>query len=323
MNNVLFSVRCRFDAVDRETLSPELREALDASRRSVDYLQRLCDGLRWLAVDPDDDRVTDEVTVLRAWWDHVQPLMAQMITNTVSLEADLPSTLPPVSVAPHRLTQAVMNLLVNAAEATRGSGLVQVAARHDPDARQVHLEVTDNGVGMSEAVRVRAFDPFFTTKKRSLSTGLGLSLVHGVVSASHGSTQIDSTPGRGTTVTLSLPVAKAEAAVSTPPPRGPATVSLADPLRAEWVAHVVRLAGYQVEHAVNGEPVDGTRLWVTEPASAGSGAARRFRERGGGQVILLGAGGPEWHNTGAVVVEDPGSLDAIRAAVRAVTEEGA
>jgi hypothetical protein len=176
---------------------------------------------------------------------------------------------------------------------------------------------------MSEEVRVRAFDPFFTTKKRSLSTGLGLSLVHGVVSASHGSAQIDSTPGRGTTVTLSFPVAKAEAAASTPPPRGPATVSLADPLRAEWVAHVVRLAGYQVEHAVNGEPVDGTRLWVTEPASTRSVAARRFRERGGGQVILLGAGGPEWHSIGAIVVDDPGSLDAIHAALRAVTEEDA
>ena len=200
---------------------------------------------------------------------------------------------------------------------------MRIAARHDPERGQVHLRVTDDGVGMSEKDRVRAFDPFFTTKKRSLSTGLGLSLVHGVVSASRGSARIDSAPGRGTTVTLSFPVAKAEAAASTPPPRGPATVSLADPLRAEWVAHVVRLAGYQVERAVNGEPADGTRLWVTEPASTRSGAARRFRERGGGQVILLGGGGPEWRGTGAVVVDDPGSLDAIRAALRAVAEAGA
>ena len=323
MNNVLFSVRCRFDAVDWKALSPQLRTLLEAARNSVDYLQRLCDGLRWLAVDPEDSQVSDDVTALGPWWERVEPVMSQMVPAHVTLETDLPADLPPVAVPAHRLTQAVMNLIVNAAEATRQRGTVRIWARPDDDRPTVHIGVTDEGAGMSEDVRRRAFDPFFTTKKRSLSTGLGLSLVHGVVAMSGGSASIETAPGQGTTVTLTLPEAPAEVCDEASPRRGLATISLADPLRAEWVAHVVRLAGYDVERSLNGEPAPGSRLWVTEP-TAGTAAVRGFCEKAGGDVILLGAGGPEWSDLATVTVEDPGSLAAIRAAVQTVasTAEG-
>ena len=186
---------------------------------------------------------------------------------------------------------------------------------------QVCIGVTDDGAGMTEEIRSRAFDPFFTTKKRSLSTGLGLSLVHGVVSACGGSVQIESAPNKGTTVTLTLNAAEDEPAAvcDDSSPRRHATISLADPLRAEWVSHVVRLAGYEVERPPNGKPARESCLWVTEPTSGSVAVARRFCTQAGGQVILLGAGGREWAKINPVVVDDPGSLEGLRSAVRAVT----
>ncbi len=70
------------------------------------------------------------------------------------------------------------------------------------------IEVSDNGCGMSETVRAQAFDPFFTTRERGHGTGLGLSTVQGFAHQLGGTVEIDSIPGQGTTVRLSLPLSK-------------------------------------------------------------------------------------------------------------------
>jgi CheY-like chemotaxis protein len=133
------------------------------------------------------------------------------------------------------VNQVLLNLCTNAAQAMGARGGVlavsvtdvdvdaELAAAH-PDlftGRYVRLTVADTGTGMTSEVRERIFEPFFTTKGVGQGTGMGLSVVHGIVTHCGGVVLVDSTPGAGTTVRVFLP---AIAAAEAPRPRGPAPV---------------------------------------------------------------------------------------------------
>ncbi len=316
MNNVLFPIRCRLDALDWKTLTPDVRELLAATRQTIDYLQELARGLHLLAIDAEESRGFDGATSIAAWWNQVKPLMTKMVPPAVTLETDLAADLPSVRIAPHQLTQAVLNLITNASEAMPGGGRVQIRARRNGRWPQVCISVSDEGVGMTEEVAQRAFDPFFTTKTRSLSTGLGLTLVHNVARLCGGSINVESTPGRGSIIELVLPAANGTQGPNRPAGEpGRAVVSLRDRRTAAWVTRVLRTAGYDV--GPNGDPA-ASSLWVTEPIAENLEAARRLAAAGDRRVIVLGSAGPDWALPGAVRVEDVENLEAIRSAVRAV-----
>ncbi|QHE77752.1 PAS domain-containing hybrid sensor histidine kinase/response regulator [Hydrogenophaga sp. PBL-H3] len=106
--------------------------------------------------------------------------------------------------------QVVMNLCTNAWHAlSAGGGDVTVALDLEPacasQGPMARLRVTDDGCGMDEATRERIFEPFFTTKPTGEGTGLGLSVVHGIVAEHQGSLQAESSPGQGSTFTVRLP----------------------------------------------------------------------------------------------------------------------
>jgi CheY-like chemotaxis protein len=100
------------------------------------------------------------------------------------------------------------NLIMNAVDACEREGTITVRARPDDD--QVVLEVVDDGHGMTEEVRARCLEPFFTTKQ-DRGTGLGLPMVYGIVRRHGGTIDIESAPGRGTTIAVRLPRALAQA----------------------------------------------------------------------------------------------------------------
>ena len=114
--------------------------------------------------------------------------------------------LPVITCAPSQINQVVLNLLVNAAQATPdlgGSIVVRTSLR---DAGHVAIEVADNGKGIPKEVLPKIFDPFFTTKELSKGTGLGLSICYRIVQAHGGRIDVDSRPGVGTRFTVVLPV---------------------------------------------------------------------------------------------------------------------
>ncbi|WP_052519651.1 sensor histidine kinase [Archangium violaceum] len=104
---------------------------------------------------------------------------------------------------PRQIVQVLVNLLVNAGQATASGGEVRIRTRRDGDS--LHVEVSDTGTGMSEETKRHLFEPFFTTKPAGEGTGLGLSVVHGIVKSHGGRIEVESEEGKGTCFKLLLP----------------------------------------------------------------------------------------------------------------------
>lgn len=122
----------------------------------------------------------------------------------VRLASSLAEGLPPIEADAAQLRQVVINLAVNALQASERGGEVEVATG-SRDGRLL-LSVVDHGAGMSEEVRHHLFLPFYTTKDIGQGTGLGLSVVHGVVTAHGGTIEVTSAPGQGTRIEVRLPL---------------------------------------------------------------------------------------------------------------------
>lgn len=319
MNNVLLPIRARLDAIEAMELPTPAREQFTAIRRSLNYLQQLSDGLHLLALDPEDAQASTESTDLRVWWQQVSPLLLKAAPKRVKIESDLPADLPMVRVPPHRLTQAVLNLVVNAGEAIAGDGVVRVSARLAPNGRpepRVQLSVTDNGEGMTPEVRAHALDPFFTTKKRGLGTGLGLSLVQGMMVAVGGMVDIQSEVGRGTTVTLTMPALEQDLEESKSVRI--ACVSLRDRRAASFVGALLQSTDYQVHYASPNENGFAERgmLWITEPSVTGPQSAKRWlRADHRRRVVIFSPRMDEWAALGVLFITDITNFDAIRRTV--------
>ncbi|MES2718681.1 MAG: CHASE domain-containing protein [Pseudomonadota bacterium] len=144
--------------------------------------------------------------------DEALALLRATLPASVQLQVALSERPLPALVDPSQVQQVVLNLCTNAWQALPDQrGLVQVhldweAPRRDGEAASAVLRVRDNGIGMNAATRQRIFEPFFTTKPVGQGTGLGLAVVHGIVSASGGGIEVDSAPGQGTCFAVRLPL---------------------------------------------------------------------------------------------------------------------
>ena len=153
-------------------------------------------------------------------------MLVRTLGDKVDLRLDLRPGMPPCVLDPTHMEMALLNVLINARDAMPRGGKVTVGttlmrdtsrteAHHVPPGSYVVICVIDNGEGMAPEVLRRATEPFFTTK--GPGTGLGLAMVHGFVQQSHGRLEIESEPGRGTTVRMIFPLA-ADTAAPAPAP---------------------------------------------------------------------------------------------------------
>jgi signal transduction histidine kinase len=121
--------------------------------------------------------------------------------RTIAVELDL-AKLPPISGNATELREVATNLIFNAVDAMPSGGTITL--RSSAESGQAVLEVSDTGTGMSEEVRSRCLEPFFSTKGEN-GTGLGLSMVFGIIKRHEGTVEIESTTGKGTTFRIRLP----------------------------------------------------------------------------------------------------------------------
>ncbi len=143
-------------------------------------------------------------------------LLETSVGQKADLHLSLQRRLPQVRVDPNHLEMALLNIVVNARDASHNGGAITIttkavqlnggaAARQLEPGDYVILSVTDEGTGMPPHVLARATEPFFTTKGTGQGTGLGLAMAHGFVQQSGGRLEIESEPGRGTTVRMIFP----------------------------------------------------------------------------------------------------------------------
>jgi PAS domain S-box-containing protein len=118
--------------------------------------------------------------------------------------------LPQINCLPSQLNQVFMNLLVNAAHAIETTGEITITTERAGD-KMVRILISDNGKGIPPDNLKRVFEPFFTTKPVGKGTGLGLSIAWGIIAKHHGQIEVTSTPGQGSTFTITLPTEPIEA----------------------------------------------------------------------------------------------------------------
>jgi PAS domain S-box-containing protein len=110
-----------------------------------------------------------------------------------------------INVDTNKLNQVIVNMVINAADAMEGNGVLILKTYRNKGLKKVFLEVTDTGPGISEANLTKIFDPFFTTKQVGKSTGLGLSIAYGIVEEHGGRISVKETSEGGTTFVIELP----------------------------------------------------------------------------------------------------------------------
>ena len=123
----------------------------------------------------------------------------------VNIEYDLDQDIPDMLCNRNSITQVLINLLTNAADAMPEGGTIDIRTRLDRAARIIELKVKDSGMGIPDEVLSRIFDPFFTTKPVGKGTGLGLSIVMGIIQAHNGELAVESDQGKGTTFIIHFP----------------------------------------------------------------------------------------------------------------------
>jgi PAS domain S-box-containing protein len=295
--------------------------------------------------------------------DEALRLMRSLLPASVRLNVQLAPTPLPVLADATQVQQVLMNLCTNAWQAlgTRPGDItvaleaVEVDASlalrlgHLPPGAYARLSVADNGPGMDEATQRRVFEPFFTTKAPGSGTGLGLSVVHGIVKAHQGAIDLRSTPGEGSRFDVYLPLTSGCPAAEPPAPAAAPAAAPALPGRHivyvddyEALVHLagrlLRKHGHRVSTFSSGEaalawlctsdePVD---LWVTDqnmPGMSGVELAQAVHALRPGLRIAIVSGHVNDMLLGAAaaagvsdVLGKQDSMDALAEAVRALIE---
>ena len=216
-NNILCAIMgylelVKMDLPPESPINDDLEEVFKASLRATDLVRQILTFSRKTKTDKKAVKlnllVKETIKLLRA-----------SIPSTIEIRRDIPVQCPNVVADPTQIHQIVMNLCTNAYHAMRESGGVLSISLEEvtigPDENLMEdsfkpgpyllLEISDTGKGISPEILTKIFEPYFTTKEVNEGTGLGLSVVHGIVKSHHGHITVYSEVGKGTTFKVYLP----------------------------------------------------------------------------------------------------------------------
>ncbi|MBV8589426.1 MAG: response regulator [Acetobacteraceae bacterium] len=213
-NNLLMAIIGNLEMVlgrlDEERERRLIGAALDAAERGADLTSRLLAFARRQPLRPEPVDLNENVTSMAN-------MLRSALGGMTRVELDPAPAVPTALVDPKQLDLVLLNLAINARDAMPNGGTLRIATgyevvgeatrpEHPPSGDYVIVTVTDTGVGIGPELLGRIFEPFFTTKEPGRGSGLGLSQALGFVQQSGGGIRVASTPGRGTTIRLYLPL---------------------------------------------------------------------------------------------------------------------
>ncbi|MBC7962719.1 MAG: PAS domain S-box protein [Steroidobacteraceae bacterium] len=245
----------------------KLEQIIDAAERAA---QLTCSLLAFSRKQVMKPRAADLKNIV----EQVQRFLVRIIGEDIQLRSILAADNLPVVVDSGQIEQVLINLATNARDAmpkggllTIGTGLLDIDAAfvqangYGEPGRYALISVSDSGIGMDEKTRKRIFEPFFTTKEVGKGTGLGMSIVYGIVKQHHGFINVYSEPQIGTTFRIYIPLiarelAECERIITPAPPKGGSETILVaedDPGVRKLMQEVLTGSGYTVIPAEDGQ----------------------------------------------------------------------
>ena len=189
------------DEDEKTTMSKYLRVIEDETKRCGDIVKGLLDFSR---SDKLDFKPYHLHRLLKETYTLIEH---QMKIENITFQTDFSATKDLVLCNGNQVKQAGIAILLNASEAVLENGIILIKTSN-PDENHIKLEITDNGQGIAPEDIPHIFEPFFSTKEKASGIGLGLAIVHGIIQNHNGKIDVDSDLGKGTTLSITLPLAK-------------------------------------------------------------------------------------------------------------------
>ena len=218
-NNIIATIKMTTQLLLEENLSDEVKKDLTEIDKSSDRAKNLTKQL--LQFSRKDTALKDIIN-LNTVVKNTCKMLERTIPENIDIIYTLKDDLKQIEAAPSTIDQVIMNLAINARNAMPEGGKISIETQNveittnnlpTPEiepGKYVKLTVRDNGEGMDEETKEQMFDPFFTTKKVGEGTGMGLSVVYGVVKNCEGDISVETVPGEGTSINIYLPAVKEE-----------------------------------------------------------------------------------------------------------------
>lgn len=271
-NNILSAILGYAEMAERQLpdnprVRQDLQQIMIAGNRAADLVKQI---LSFSRKEEEEKKPIHIQTIIK----EALKLIRSSLPTTITLKQTLDNTCGPVLADPVRIHQVLINLCTNAKQAmeerngTLSVHLNEITLNSDEieesilplqKGKWVDLKVCDSGRGINPAICDKIFDPFFTTRKKTGGTGLGLSVVHGIVKSHGGEITVASEPGRGTTFHIYLPVIDQQPAGELAPvnpaylPSGRGLIILVDdePQLVDIQKRLLATLGYDVQAFTN------------------------------------------------------------------------
>ncbi len=187
-----------------EDKNPELKEELESIERGVKRAQKIINDLLDFSRDSTGKR--EEVDINDLLENSLSLVKDEMLIRDIELIENF-GDIPRTYINPGAMRQAFLNIIVNAIQAMDKIGRLEVATEVDRSSKSIiRVIISDNGPGIPKHSLNKIFEPFYTTKQDGQGTGLGLAITKSIVERDGGTITVDSTVGKGTTFTISIPV---------------------------------------------------------------------------------------------------------------------
>jgi two-component system NtrC family sensor kinase len=174
---------------------------LDTMRREVERTTAIVQNL--LDFTRPKEPVRKPLDLVKVVEESLPLIRNKLSLNNIEVE-NLMNPIPEIMADPAHMKQVFLNLLINACEAMEEGGTLTIRTGYDEGENKATVSVRDTGVGIEAGNLARIFDPFFSTKEKG--TGLGLSVVNGIVTRHNGKVEVETAPGKGTEIRVTLPI---------------------------------------------------------------------------------------------------------------------